>query len=267
MRPYLSLLRARFLLLLQYRMAALAAISAQFLFGLVRVMVLEGFYASGPAPQPMTYAQTVTYVWLGQALLGMLPWNADPEVQALIRKGDVAYELCRPLGLYEHWFARALAQRAAPTLLRAVPMLPVVLFLVPGPYRMQFPAGPGEAAAWALTTLGALLLAAAITNLMSLSMLWTISGEGMLRLLPAVLLVTSGMIVPLPLLPGWSQAVLRLLPFSSLVDMPFRFYLGHLPLSQLPFYLGIQLAWTALLVAFGRWLLHRGMRRVVVQGG
>jgi ABC-2 type transport system permease protein len=28
-----------------------------------------------------------------------------------------------------------------------------------------------------------------------------------------------------------------------------------------------QLVWTALLVALGRWLLSRGVRRLVVQGG
>ena len=40
-------------------------------------MVLEGFYAAGAAVQPMSYAQAVTYVWLGQAMLRMLPRDGD----------------------------------------------------------------------------------------------------------------------------------------------------------------------------------------------
>ncbi|MDQ7793578.1 MAG: ABC-2 family transporter protein [bacterium] len=267
MKPYLSVLRIRSLVLLQYRMAAFAGMCTQILFGWVRVMILEGFYTSSTALQPMSYAQAVTYIWLGQAMLRMLPWDGDLEIQAMIRKGDLAYELCRPLGLYEHWFARAIALRTAPTLIRALPVFAFAFFLLPGPYRMQPPPGWLEMGAWVLTSVGALLLSAAITNIINISMLWTISGEGVLRLLPALVLIFSGMIVPLPLLPEWSQAVLRFLPFSGLVDTPSRFYLGHLPVSQLPGYLGTQLAWTGLLVALGRWLLHRGMKRVVVQGG
>ena len=63
----------------------------------------------------MAFAQVASYVWLGQALLAMLPWNVDAEIRAMIRSGAVAYELCRPIDLYGLWFARALAQRTAPT--------------------------------------------------------------------------------------------------------------------------------------------------------
>ena len=52
----------------------------------------------------------------------MLPWNADAEIRAMIRSGAVAYELCRPVDLYGLWYARAIAWRTAPTMLRAVPM-------------------------------------------------------------------------------------------------------------------------------------------------
>ena len=40
----------------------------------------------------------------------------------MVRTGAVAYELCRPLDLYALWYARAIAWRTAPVLLRAVPM-------------------------------------------------------------------------------------------------------------------------------------------------
>lgn len=253
--------------MLQYRGAALAGMSTQFLFGLVRVMIFEGFYASSAAPQPMSYAQTVTYIWLGQALLGLLPWNGDPEVQGLIRTGNVAHELCRPLNLYDHWFFRAVSQRTAPTILRAVPLFLVAFFVMPAEYRMHLPENIAQGGAWILTTIAAVFLAAAITNLFNISMLWTISGEGVLRLLPALVLIASGMIVPLPFLPEWSQRLLQLLPFSGLVDTPFRFYLGLIPATQVPVHLGLQLTWTALLVLFGKLLLARGMKRVVVQGG
>ena len=76
-----------------------------------------GFFRARSAHQPMSLAQAVTYVWLGQAFLVLLPWNADPELRRDGRTGDVAYERLRPLDTYFFWYARAMAW----TIARVVP--------------------------------------------------------------------------------------------------------------------------------------------------
>jgi ABC-2 type transport system permease protein len=120
---------------------------------------------------------------------------------------------------------------------------------------------------WALSTATAVLLSAAIGTLMTISMLWTIAGDGIGRLVPAAAFIFSGMIIPLPLFPDWAQPVLNFLPFRGLADVPFRLYTGHIPAVDGVAALAHQLAWTVALIALGRWLLARGTRRMVVQGG
>jgi ABC-2 type transport system permease protein len=262
-RAYASLISARFRTLLQYRAAAVAGVGTQLFFGLIFVMVYEAFYRSTRAPQPMTYGEVCTYLWLGQGMLAMLPWSVDPELRSMVRSGGVAYELLRPLDLYWLWYARALAWRTAPTLLRAVPLFAVALLFL----RMQPPASWASFAAWLAATGGALLLGCAISVLMGISLLWTVSGDGVAQLVPALVVVLSGMNVPLPLFPAWAQPILDVLPFRGLVDTPFRLYLGHIPPSQTPWLLLHQLGWTAAIVLLGRWLLARRMRRLVIQGG
>lgn len=73
---------------------------------------------------------------------------------------------------------------------------------------------------------GAALLTAAFTTLMTATMLWTISGQGISVLAPSVVLLGSGLIIPLPLFPDWAQPLLTLLPFRGMADDPFRLYLG-----------------------------------------
>lgn len=263
MKGYWALISARFRTLLQYRAAALAGIFTQIVFGLIMVRVYEAFYRSTTAPQPMSLRDIITYVWLGQALLRMLPWNVDPDLRLLIRSGGVAYEMLRPLDLYAAWFCRALAWRTAPTLLRALPMATIALLFL----DMQPPASAAAFFAWALTTVGALLLGCAITTLMNISLLWTVSGDGISQLVPVLVVILSGMEVPLPLFPSWAQGLLNVLPFRGLIDIPFRLYIGHLPVQELLELLAFQLGWTALFVGLGNWLLAKGQRRVVVQGG
>jgi ABC-2 type transport system permease protein len=262
-RPYRAIINARFRTLLQYRAAALAGFGTQLVFGLIRIMVLGAFYAVSTTPQPMTYQDVVAYVWLGQALLAMLPWNMDRDVAQMIRTGNVAYELLRPVDLYGYWYARVLTMRVAPTLLRALPM-----FLVAGLFfGLQAPPSTAAAAAWAAAMFGALLLGCAITTLVTLSMLWTIAGEGVFWMMMTAVMIFSGMVIPLPLFPDWTQAVLRFMPFSGLCDTPFRLYSGNMAPGEVWPTLAHQLAWTAVLVVLGRTLLARGLRRVVVQGG
>ena len=263
MISYWAVLSARFRALLQYRAAALAGIVTQVFWGLIRVMIFQAFFRSTTAEQPMELDDVLTYVWLGQALLALLPWNIDSELRTLIRSGGVGYELLRPVDLYGFWFCRALAWRTAPTLLRAVPLIAFAGVFM----GMDAPASWAAAGAFAVSMVGALMLSSAITTLFNITMMWTISGEGVFTLVLGIVSLLSGMLVPIPLFPEWAQTVLNILPFRGLVDTPYRFYLGHIPAADLPLLLAHQLVWVVAIVLTGRWLLSRGLRRLVVQGG
>ncbi len=90
--------------------------------------------------------------------------------------------------------SRAMAMRLAPALLRAFPMFVIAgLFL-----GLNAPPSMACAGGFALSLIGALILSSAITTLLSIFLFWTLSGEGARRLLPAAVMIFSGLIVPLP---------------------------------------------------------------------
>lgn len=271
MNAYLAVVRARFLVLLQYRAAALAGVTTNLFWGAIKVMVFAAFLEHATGPQPMSLAELLVYVWLGQALLGLLPWNLDPEIAQQVRSGAVAYELLRPVDLYGFWFARTLAFRAAPTLLRMVPLLTAAAFGLPllglGEWRLPAPPGAWNLLAFAVSIVATLVLSAAITMLMHVALLWTLAGEGLNRLMTGLVPLFAGLIVPLPLFPDWLQPLLFWQPLRGLADVPLRLYSGHIPPAEAPLEILLQLAWAAVIVALGMRLLERGRRRLVVQGG
>jgi ABC-2 type transport system permease protein len=270
-KGYLSIVTTRFRVLFQYRAAALGGVFTQTFFGLVRVMILEAFYRASDARPSMTFAQAAGYVWLGQAMLTLFPWNTDRDVRDLIRNGTVAYELCRPLDLYGLWFSRAIALRTAPVLLRMVPMFVVAIAVLPlvglDAWRLEPPPSLAAGAVWLASVFASLLLSCAFTCLMSITLLWTIDDTGVTRIFVTLVTVFGGLIIPLPLFPEWAQPVLRALPFAGTMDLPGRLYTGHIPVAEAGGVIASQLAWTAALILFGRWLLGRAIRRLVVQGG
>jgi len=263
MKSYRAILVSRFLTLLQYRSTAIAGVGTQLFFGLVRVMIYDGFYRSSPSPQPMNLDQVTTYIWLGQAMLLLAMFDADKDVAAMIRTGNVAYEMTRPLDLYSVWFTRALSGRAAPLLMRSIP-----IFIVAGLFfGLNMPASISAAGLFVLSAFAGLLLAASLIALMTVCLLWTISGEGINRLAAPMIFFFSGLVIPLPLFPDWIQRAIAVLPFRGLIDTPFRIYLGVLHGPSAAAALVHQIAWTVALVLAGRMLLNRGIRRLVVQGG
>lgn len=263
MSAYVAILKCRLSCLFQYRSAAFAGFFTQIFWGIIKVLILTAFYAHASGPQPMQLIQATTFIWLGQGLLMLLPWSLDKELEGVVKTGNVAYELIRPIDLFWMWFARAIAMRIIPTVLRGIPLFiaATLFFGLPAPVSWQ------AGLAFSFSLIGSLLLSAAITTLVLISLFWTISGEGLLRLLPHTTVFLSGMVVPLPLFPDWMQPFLSLQPFRGIIDIPARLYTGIIPAHETLFYIGFQILWTLALLVLGKCLLRKALKRLVIEGG
>ena len=266
MKTYVSFFRMRFLTLIQYRTAAWAGIVCQMMFGLMRVMVLMAFYASGSGNQPMALSQAITYVWLGQATLGLLPWRVEPEIADSVLSGKVAYEMVRPIDLYSMWYARTLANLCAPTLLKSVPQFFIALLILPGGYGMKPPA-PAAAAAYLASLMLAAALSAAILNLVHALILILQKSDGLVRTVTVLAEVHSGEIIPLKLMPEGIARALQLQPFAGVVDLPAQLFCGSIAPENCWQVLLLQGFWIGVFVLAGRLTVKKGLRRVVLAGG
>lgn len=263
MKAYLAILYARMATLFQYRGAAFAGVATQVFWAVIKTMILTAFYAQTTTAQPISLVQGITFIWLGQALLALLPWNIDKELEAQVKNGNVSYELVRPINLYCLWYARAFAIRTVPTIMRCIPVLMIAILF----FELSAPISWAASLAFGASLIFGAFLSASITTLIIISLFWTISGEGIQRMMPHIALLLSGLVVPLPLFPEWLQPFLSLQPLRGIVDIPFRLYTGVIPAQEVFYYLGFQLIWIVILVAFGRWLMGRALKHLVIQGG
>jgi ABC-2 type transport system permease protein len=262
-KAYFAILKARFTTLFQYRAAAFAGILTQLFWGMLKVMILWAFYSQSTTHQPITFMEAATFIWLAQALLQLAPWTIDRELEAQIRTGNVVYELVRPVDLYWLWYSRSLAMRVVPTFLRSIPLLVIAYLFFDLPLPKSF-----LSSLYFLTSLFfAALLSASITALVLISLFWTISGEGILRLMPGLTLLLSGVVVPLPLFPSWLQPFISLQPFRGILDIPIRIYLGIISSDVTPYYFLFQITWTVFFIFLGKYMLQKALSRITIQGG
>jgi ABC-2 type transport system permease protein len=272
-RPYVAAFSARFLLMLQYRAAAIAGFLTQCWWGAIKIMVYAAFYrASAASVHPaISLAQVATYTWLNQGLLALMPWGPDPEVSLAMRTGVVMYDRLRPVDAYAYWYARAAAFMTSRALPRAVLMSLVAGVVLPlaGVRELRWTPPPTASAAalFAVSLLLMTCLSSAFMMLLNIAVVVTLNDRWVSQSMNPLLVVLSGSLVPLALYPDWAQRGLFFQPFAGVVDIPFRIYSGNLAGVSAAEGLALQLLWTGLLVVTGRAWMERVMRRLEVQGG
>ena len=102
--------------------------------GAMEILIYNAFYDANAAAFPMSFQATSSYIWLQQAFLAFfMAWFMEEEIFDSIISGNIVYELCRPIRIYNMWFARSVANRLSRAVLRCFPILIIAVFL-PKPY-------------------------------------------------------------------------------------------------------------------------------------
>ncbi len=270
-RPYRAAFAARLTQMLQYRSAAIAGFATQCWWGGIKVMILAAFFGASTAATPMSLEHAITYTWVAQALLALLPWVVDPEIAQSVRSGAVAYDRLRPVDAYALWFARSAGWTIARVLPRAALMFTAAALVLPlvglAHWGWQPPIDVPAALLFALSIGLALLLSTALLMLVHIAVLATLNERGIQALTTPLVIVFSGNLLPLALFPDALQTALRWQPFAGLLDIPLRLYFGQLQGADAAGALALQGAWIVVFVLLGRALMARTWRTLDVQGG
>ncbi|MZE68586.1 ABC-2 family transporter protein [Streptomyces sp. SID5789] len=262
-RLYVAVAAGGFRRYATYRAATAAGVFTNTVFGLILVYTYLALWEENPQLGGYDQAQAVTFVWLGQALLAALAIGGggfEDELMERIRTGDIAVDLYRPADLQLWWLAADLGRAVFQLLGRGV---------VPFAFgSLFFPVAlPGEVSRWAAFLVAVVLAAAvsfALRYLVALSAFWLMDGAGVTQMAWLAGFFCSGMLLPLNVFPGALGEVVRLLPWSSLLQAPADVLLGE---ADAPATFVFQAGWAVALLAVGRLTQSAATRRVVVQGG
>ncbi len=262
MRLYLEVARRSFQRHLAYRVATLAGLFTNAVFGVFFSSVYIAFYQGGEqtAVAGFTLPQILTFVWIGQSLLMLVYlWNWW-EIAASIQSGDVVSDLMKPMDFQTYWLSRDLGRAACHWLTRFVPTFAVgALF-----YNLAVPGAVNTWVAFFVSVNLAILVSFGWRFLLNLTAFWYLDVRGTNMLAMLALNFFSGLLVPLAFFPEWLRAIAEWLPFRAFVMIPVEVFLGQRSPGNA---LAIQLVWVAVMFLLGKLMVHLSVRKVVVQGG
>ena len=267
MRLFGKFLKINLLEEMQYRASYISGIICQFAFGFMYLFLYIAFFENG-VPQNFNQSQMASYIWLGQAFFAMFNYGdlCKKEISQPIVTGNVSYQLLKPINLYDNWYFQSITKSIAKVAVRCLPIL-LVSALMPSGYNLSLPASWGHFGLFALSLILGCALMSAIKMVMYIMSTYTIDAKGVFAICYAVFGFLGGSIVPLPMLPKAVQTVLNFFPFRYVSDLPYRIYIGNLPIKDCLIQTAIQFAWLILLIVVGRIVLTRKSRKMIVQGG
>jgi ABC-2 type transport system permease protein len=260
---YLELARRGYRRWAAYPAATAAGVLTNSVFGFIRGYVLLALFAGRSDVGGYDAAETLTYVWVSQALIAavfLFSWN---ELALRIRSGDVATDLTRPLDLQLAGLASDLGRAAYHGVFRGLPPLAIGALA----FDLELPQSPLVWLVFLVSVVLAVCLSYAFRFLYNLAAFWTLDWRGAATV--AVLLATffSGFLVPVRFFPGWLETVAHLMPFWAMVQLPIDVLVGEASGPDAVAALGLQLFWVVVLLALGRAVLAAATNRLVVQGG
>jgi ABC-2 type transport system permease protein len=247
-----------------YRLALVAGIFTNSVFGFIRLSVLYGaLIGAGGTLAGYDEKSAATYVWLGQGLLAAIGFNAQHEISERVRTGEVAVDLARPIDVQLSYWARDLGRAALQLPIRGLPLV-IVGGLITG---IAFPDS------WTAYPLGlvSLVIGISISFLLrwgvNLISFWTIDVRGYTGLYYVVMSLLCGLYVPVHIFPEWLQTIAHASPFPSMFQSPIDVLSGRVLGVEAIRVVGVQLLWLTGLVVLTRLMLRFASSKLVVQGG
>lgn len=245
-----------------YPWATAAGVFTNTIFGFLQAYILLAVFRHRTDVGGYDSADTVTYVWLVQALLMTVYSFTWQEVALRIRDGSISTDLARPLDPQRYWLAFDLGRAPYHFVFRG--LLPFVVGALV--FKLHYPS-PLDAALFVVSLALAVVVSLAFRFLYNLPAFWLVDIRGVLYLALTVSLFFSGMIMPLAFFPSWLGRVAQVLPFASFLQTPVDIWLGKHHGWELAGVLALQVGWAIVLLGAGRVVLARATQKLVVQGG
>ncbi len=264
LRPWFRLLRASFAAQTRYLPSVVGGLIANTTFGFLRAAILFATVsAAGGTLAGYDLGSMAAYVWLGQALLGVVQLNGSADIGERIRTGDVAVDFARPLDVQTAHLATDLGRSLFGVPTRMLPML-LIGALTTG---MTMPASVWPYLLGTASTLLGMVISFGGRYAINAAGFWIVEGRGPRLFYMIVSGFLAGLFVPVSLFPSWLRILANCTPFPSIFMTPINIYSGRLSGSSALTAVAVQVFWTAVTLAIGRLLTQRGRLKLEVQGG
>lgn len=247
-----------------YRLAMVAGLATNVVFGFIRSAILfAAVQSSGGELAGYTAGTISAYVWLSQGLLGAIQLNGAADIGDRIRTGDVAVDFTRPVDVQTWHLAEDMGRAVYSFIPRGVPSVLVGALT----FGLVMPTTVLPYVLGALSIVIGVAISFYCRYAVNVVGFWLLDTRGVRSLYMVTSTFLAGLFVPVGLFPGWLHTFAYATPFPSILQIPIDVISGTVTGADAFAVVGIQLCWLAATCLVGRLLTDAGRHKLVVQGG
>lgn len=263
LRTYRSVVGMNIKEMLAYNLWFWSQLGAHLFLTIVYVSFWKALYSERETIAGLTMQQTLTYIILARMIAPLVQWGYTQDFGYWIREGTISSELLRPVDFQERIFIGHLTR----TFVALAQQLLVTGSFAVLVFDIRLPTDP---LIW-LSFLISLLLGCSILFcfdwIFGCMAFYSTEVWGLQVVRGSVLVLFSGVLLPLTMLPSALQTLAKWMPFAQSVSIPVSLLSGITPLNQLGSIWLQQLAWLAVMLILSRLMFQFSVRKITVQGG
>jgi ABC-2 type transport system permease protein len=229
---------------------------------LIQVMVWKALLGNG-ARFDTSLEQMVTYLVVTQVAVSFVQSFSGDTIARLIKTGDIAIYLVRPIRLKNHLFLDDFGKNLFSVFCLNLP----VCLLLSFSWGFVLPKDSLTVSLTVLMLINGMVILFHYRYILGLISFWMLKNPFTSWGVQNAESIFSGKVLPIWLCPAWLATLTRFLPFRYFTYEPVALFVGKTRPDDAWKILLVQFLWMALFCILEHVLSTRAMRRLIVQGG
>jgi ABC-2 type transport system permease protein len=263
MKVYLFAIKLRIQKALAYRFDLISVICVQCIVMFAISYFWIAAYGRVDSVHVISKKSMLTYTTISILMGNLLSMNVQNRIIDNIRTGNVALDMLKPVNMYGFYFAEDIGELVISLFQKVLPLFIISSFM----FEVPIPKSFSNFILFLVSFVFAYLINWLLAALLGLWAIQIISMEPLEAVKSYIIKLLSGSIIPLWFFPKSIQAVLEMLPFVSIYQVPLGIYIGKYTVQEAGIRMGLQLFWVLVLFAMFQIIQRKMSVRVFIQGG
>jgi ABC-2 type transport system permease protein len=262
LRPYLEYIKKTFQNNAVYRINTLFGILNTVFSIFVYTAIWKVLYSFNDTINGINFKMTATNFVITLGLSNIFLFD-DNMISGKVQNGSIAQDLLKPVSFNGFIFAQTAGNVCFKLVAEFLPALLISIIFI----GIQLPSSLLSACFFLISLVLGFLVFYFINYIVSITAFWFQNIFALQQIKNALILILSGVLLPLWFMPEILIKIINLSPFGTIYFIPITIYLGQLTGNELLFSLIKQCLWIIFLAGAGRLLWNRAIKKLVIQGG
>lgn len=267
MRVYIEFMKNTIQSNMAYKFDAFVRLFSGSLFIFIQVSIWRALFRGAAQVSTdmgaVTINEMITYAIISSLMSVIISSDAAERIGEKIRSGEVSIDLIRPINFLAYNFSETLGNMGFRTIIEIIPLSIFAISL----WGISYPSFY-SALLFSVALINGMLLYFLLAYIMGLLAIWYMTTAWFFsQIANSLIRLFSGAFIPLWFFPKTLLKISNVLPFRLIYFTPLSIYLERIEYMESIKLILLQLLWIGILIVVQKIVWHKGVKKLVIQGG